>query len=129
MASLRSPESPVGPKVSGPRAGLEGGVLRGAERDEVQGCGGPEGLFCPLARAAGREETPRYQEGVRPRPFCVGSGGAGGVASVQHGTGACVPAVVIEQGPPILEIPALPATLPDTVAICKSLRGQVMTFA
>lgn len=46
----------------------------------------------------------------------------------QHMMGTCVPAVVIEQGLPFLEIPALPPGQLLTVTNFRLLRDQVMTF-
>lgn len=72
---------------------------------------------------------PATERESAPGLSVLGVGVPGSSFSVAWDRGLCARCYVIERGPPVLEIPALPATLPDTVAICKSLRGQVMTFA
>ena len=89
------------------------------------------------------EETERYGESANPGPFVLGVEVQGEHLQChigwEQGAAHClcptnttdsVTAVVIEQGPPVLGIPAPPTTLPATH--CHHLHtvemGQVMTF-
>lgn len=105
---------------------------------------GSSGLVLPTGEGSQQGRDPKVQE-KEPLPgLCVRSGGAGWASSVQQGIRAwgvllpasvqpapcCVPAVVREQGPALLEILALPATLLWTHChhLWTAETGQVLTF-